>query len=576
MGIFGALNTAVAGLRAQSFALENISGNIANSQTTGFKRFDTSFRDLVGSGENIASKQTAGLVQASTRGTNNVQGAIEASDRNTFLAINGDGYFIVKEATNVVDGNTVFSGNDLYTRRGDFELDKDGHLVNGSGYYLSGYAVDPNTGNLTGNVPDVIQIDGDFLESSRTSEIDYRANLPSYPLSANADPTDPNSELLDISLYGTGTASFTPTITPPPTATDNGIAVITAADIATLTDGDQITITDGSVGAQTFTYNSTSDGLDGATFGSVDTLVTALGAAANPVTATLAGTDVQVTSTNLNETITPALATDDPGPGRQYGAPDTITANNETTFLNSSIAGGAITIFDDNGSPLDVQIRWAKTQNAGISGATNDTYEMYYLNNSNASGASTKWTRVGAGTAHNGYQFNSSGQMTEINDESLDVTLDLAGSSIAVTFRHGPGGLTQYDDPNGTTALTSLAQDGYPAGDLIDVSINDGGRVVASYSNGQTRDLAEIALADFNADNELRRVDGGAYLQTSASGEPLFTAPTNVVAASLEASNTDIADEFSKLIITQQAYTANTRTLSAADEMLQEAVNIVR
>ena len=68
MGIFGALTTAVSGLRAYAFSLENISGNIANSQTTAFKRIDTSFQDLVGELGSEAKSQTAGLVQASAFG----------------------------------------------------------------------------------------------------------------------------------------------------------------------------------------------------------------------------------------------------------------------------------------------------------------------------------------------------------------------------------------------------------------------------------------------------------------------------------------------------------------------------
>ena len=74
MGIFGALTTAVTGMRAQSYALENISGNIANSQTTAFKRVDTSFVDLIP--DNVPSKQLAGSVVANSRTTNNVQGDI--------------------------------------------------------------------------------------------------------------------------------------------------------------------------------------------------------------------------------------------------------------------------------------------------------------------------------------------------------------------------------------------------------------------------------------------------------------------------------------------------------------------
>ena len=77
MGIFGALNTAVTGMRAQSFALENVSGNIANSQTTAFKRMDTSFVDLIP--DQVPTKQLAGSVSANSRATNTVQGDIQSS-----------------------------------------------------------------------------------------------------------------------------------------------------------------------------------------------------------------------------------------------------------------------------------------------------------------------------------------------------------------------------------------------------------------------------------------------------------------------------------------------------------------
>src|ERR1700752_3692383 len=90
MGIFGALTTAVTGMRAQSFALENVSGNIANSQTTGFKRIDTSFVDLIP--DERPSKQLAGNVVANSRATNSVQGDIQTSSIGTFMAINGDGF----------------------------------------------------------------------------------------------------------------------------------------------------------------------------------------------------------------------------------------------------------------------------------------------------------------------------------------------------------------------------------------------------------------------------------------------------------------------------------------------------
>ena len=96
MGIFDALTTAVTGMQAQSFALQNISGNIANSQTTAYKRTDTSFEDLIQ--DTPPASQPAGSVVATARATNNVQGDIQTASIGTFMAINGDGYFVVEQA----------------------------------------------------------------------------------------------------------------------------------------------------------------------------------------------------------------------------------------------------------------------------------------------------------------------------------------------------------------------------------------------------------------------------------------------------------------------------------------------
>ena len=90
MGIFGALTTAVGGLRAQSYALENVSGNIANSQTTAFKRIDTSFLDLIP--QTSLTAQLAGGVTTQSRTTNSVQGDVQSASVATFMAINGNGF----------------------------------------------------------------------------------------------------------------------------------------------------------------------------------------------------------------------------------------------------------------------------------------------------------------------------------------------------------------------------------------------------------------------------------------------------------------------------------------------------
>ena len=139
MGIFDALTTAVSGLQAQSFALQNISGNIANSQTTGYKETDTYFEDLVS--DAALGQQTANGVTAGSVSTNTVQGTIQSTSVSTDMAINGDGWFVVSKPIGTSDNQPVFSGVNDYTRAGDFQLNSGGYLVNGAGYYLMGIPI---------------------------------------------------------------------------------------------------------------------------------------------------------------------------------------------------------------------------------------------------------------------------------------------------------------------------------------------------------------------------------------------------------------------------------------------------
>ena len=95
---------------------------------------------------------------ANAKATITTQGTISGSSVATNMAITGDGFFSIQKATGVVDNAPVFSGVTYYTRRGDFQLNANGNLVNGAGYYLMGVTVDPKTGNPTGNVRDSPEI----------------------------------------------------------------------------------------------------------------------------------------------------------------------------------------------------------------------------------------------------------------------------------------------------------------------------------------------------------------------------------------------------------------------------------
>jgi flagellar hook protein FlgE len=245
-------------------------------------------------------------------------------------------------------------------------------------------------------------------------------------------------------------------------------------------------------------------------------------------------------------------------------------ADDLSTFLDESIGGGAVTAYDVSGSAVNIQLRWAKIDSATYGGT--DTWNLFYQVSSSATGQQIAWQNVGVN-----YTFGPNGQM---NPATPTVTLNnVLVNNIAlgtVTLNHGTDGITQFADPNGGAQVNLLQQNGFPAGSLQQVSVSDKGRIVGSYSNGRTLDLAEITLANFNGANYLKRIDGGAFEVTDESGPAVYGAPGKIVGSALEGSNTDIADEFTKLIVTQQAYSANTRVISTSNQMVQDLLNMLR
>ncbi len=459
MGIFGALTTAVAGLRAGSYALENISGNIANSQTTAFKRIDTSFLDLIP--ETGVSQQLSGSVTTASRSTNTVQGGVEAASVSTFMAINGPGFFVVQKPGGYTDNNPAFTGVAMYTRRGDFTLDKNGYLVNGAGYYLEGIPIDPTTGNLVGSAPNVLKFQNDLLPARATTRIEYRANLASYPLTNKQDAAIPGSELLNPAGY----------------------------------------------------------------------------------------------------TVDPTVA----------GAGTVIGSENQS-FIDESIAGGAVTAYDVSGSPVNLQLRWAKTDSSTLGTGHTDTWNLFYQVDPNATGTDVAWQNVGVD-----FTFGPNGQPNPVVPSVTLTNAVIGGVSIgSPVINFGTGGMTQFADTNGNVQVNQIQQDGFPAGHLQSVSIGSNGRIVGNYSNGRNLDLAEVVLANFNGPDFLRRVDGGAFEVTDRSGQAIFGHGGTIVGSALEGSNVDIADEFTKLIVTQQAYSANTKVITTTNSMVQDLINVIR
>src|SRR3984957_17595908 len=114
MSLFGAIGTAISGLGAQSAAFGNISDDVANSQTTGFKRVDTRFEDFLTTSTALTNE--SGAVGASPDYINNIQGSVTQTDNPPALAIAGQGFFAVSQPTSVTNGVPSFNPQQFYSR----------------------------------------------------------------------------------------------------------------------------------------------------------------------------------------------------------------------------------------------------------------------------------------------------------------------------------------------------------------------------------------------------------------------------------------------------------------------------
>jgi len=241
-----------------------------------------------------------------------------------------------------------------------------------------------------------------------------------------------------------------------------------------------------------------------------------------------------------------------------------VIANDASTFTSQSVDGGSITAYDSEGNPVNIQFRWAETATG--------TWQLFYQTNSSATGTEAAWQNVGTT-----FTFNSSGELVPAISSVTVQNLTVNGDSLGnVQLNFGTKGLTQFADSSGTVQVSQLQQNGYAAGQLESISVDGQNQIVGTFSNGQTIPLAQITLATFNGQDALQPLNGEAYVATADSGPPIYGATGTVVGSSLEASNVDIATEFSQLIVAQQAYSANARVMSTADQMIQSLLQVIQ
>jgi flagellar hook protein FlgE len=183
--------------------------------------------------------------------------------------------------------------------------------------------------------------------------------------------------------------------------------------------------------------------------------------------------------------------------------------------------------------------------------------------------------------------FNSNGGLDSelVFNSSVDFNGATPGQVVNFDFGDaiadggtGTAGSTQFAAASNVLAVN---QDGFGSGALVDLQIDDNGTITGVFSNGQSREMARIAIANFQSEEGLRRAGNQLFHATPESGEALVAAAGTggrgaISAGALEGSNVDLGTELVTMIAYQRAFQANARTVTTADEMLSEIANLKR
>ncbi len=560
------LQTAVLGMQAYQEMLNVAGNNLANADTVGYKDDRISFSDMFSRTLTRGTPSSADIggtdpvqiglgVRVSTVDKNMSQGSFTSTDKDFDLALDGQGFFVVNDGT-----------ADLYTRDGTFDLDSDGFLVDpATGYRVQRIGVTgEDTGFQTPGDSDIVISYKTQLPGEATSMIDFVGNLSGSdyePSTSRLQSHDFTYNLNDGGLPG-GADQF--------------------ADVTQLqsfTDGDTIDIAgsarDGTAVSSTFTYGAANDGTTLQDL--MDTISNAFGGP----------TECEVSMENGKLTVADAQSGYSLLDVNLSSAshPDAVP----TDFDYLEVGGVAsqptnITIYD----------RQANTHNVTVSFVRQAENEhVWDMVVTQATGSTSVSDRRIAGITfdENGTYQGISGQdgfghaSTDAGFGYLDdgVTIEFPGITTAQDLAANFGkagfydGLTQL---GGDSTAGAVSQDGCGSGSLQQLVVDSRGVISGTFSNGKSLDIAAIRLAVFDNPQGLERVGNNYFGATPAAGDVVYSSGNQGRAGSvrqsvLEDSTVDIAREFTNLIVAQQGFQVNSRTVRVVNTILQQLASIV-
>lgn len=581
MSLFGALYTGVSGLSAQSQSTAMIANNIANVNTVGFKRSEAAFFSLVTT-EGRSTRYSPGTVSVNRIQRVTQQGPIQQSSSSTDTSISGNGFYPVKRDS-LDSGLTPY----LYTRNGQFSENEQGFLTNTAGFYLYGWPLDQNgnlpanQGDLTSLVPVDVAFLGGLTRPTTTAELALTLD------SANKGKPD---QTMTAAL--TSGADFTRSITMYDSLggaqplTFEYVKVYGPAGTAASNINNQSATTNLITDRGMVAGNSFSIDIDGS--GTPPLVLTVVPQPATP--SGVPGTENVATMGDLINAINNA----------GIGASAYLGNAGELLIQRNSFAPGtSVELANVSGAPLTALGLTAGSFTANPmtdydNGAAGDTppYStgtfpaLQYLPGDPLYNPRGWWQMKIIDPNNNTLttgliNFKGDGTINAVPDARGNIDVELGG----INWGNGSNlqtinvDISRHSMFEGNFTVLFADQNGAELGLRTGLDIDRDGFVIARFSNGATSKLYKIPLVTFSNPNGLQEVSGTAYAETEESGEEnLREAGTGgagfIEPSTLEISNVDLADEFSKLIISQRAYSANTKTITTVDQMTEELLRL--
>lgn len=251
-----------------------------------------------------------------------------------------------------------------------------------------------------------------------------------------------------------------------------------------------------------------------------------------------------------------------------------LPANADTSTTTSA---SSITMYDSSGTAHKMSCTWTKEDTS--------TWKLTVTAADSSYDADTAATTDL--TANFTVTFDDNGNIDTISDNGSGSDIDETAKTVGLHLSYEDAtdqtvsldlsGITQQDATS--YQLTSFSQNGAAAGTFSGIAMDESGNISVEYDNDVSLTYYQIPVATFSASDSLDRLSGTAYAQSYTSGSATYsTAGTNGAGAlktsSLESSNVDIATEFTKLVAAQQAYSANSKTITTVDNMLQSLVDM--